>query len=43
MKVIDLLNKISNGEIEEDTMFEYSHGNGYKEYCTAKQFFNIYI
>ena len=43
MKVIDLLNKIANGEIEEDTMFEYSHGNGYKEYCSARQFFSRYI
>jgi hypothetical protein len=24
-------------------MFEYSHGNGYKEYCTTRQFFNRYI
>ena len=43
MKVIDLLNKIANGEIEENTTFEYSHGNGYKEYCNVRQFFNRYI
>lgn len=39
MKVIELLNKIANGEIEEDTMFEYSYGNRY----TARQFFDSYI
>ena len=39
MKVIDLLNKIANGEIHYSRKFRFSH----KDYCTATQFFERYI
>ena len=41
MKVIDLLNKIANGEIKEDTIIEFD--NGYKDYCSVRVFFDRYI
>ena len=41
MKVIDLLNKIANGEISEDTLIEFD--NGYKDYCSVRVFFDRYI
>ena len=41
MKVIDLLNKIANGEINEDTLIEFD--NGYKDYCSVRIFFDRYI
>jgi len=42
MKVIDLLNKIANGEINEDIKIEYQYGLNY-EYCTIREFFDRYI
>jgi len=42
MKVIDLLNKIANGEINEDIKIEYQYGLSY-EYCTIREFFDRYI
>ena len=39
MKVIELLNKIANGEIHYSRKFRFSH----KDYCTATQFFERYI
>lgn len=41
MKVIDLLNKIANGEVNENTLVEFD--NGYKDYCTVRIFFDRYI
>lgn len=41
MKIIDLLNKIANGEIKEDTLIEFD--NGYKDYCSVRIFFDRYI
>jgi hypothetical protein len=41
VKVIDLLNKIANGEISEDILVEFD--NGYKDYCSVKVFFDRYI
>ena len=41
MKIIDLLNKIANGEISEDTLIEFD--NGYKDYCSVRVFFDRYI
>ena len=41
MKVIDLLNKIANGDISEDTLIEFD--NGYKDYCSIRVFFDRYI
>lgn len=41
MKVIDLLNKIANGDISEDTLIEFD--NGYKDYCNIRMFFDRYI
>ena len=43
MKIIELLNKIVNGELNEDTRFCYDHYNGYKEYINVRQFFDRYI
>lgn len=39
MKVIDLLNKLANGEINEDRKYQFS----YKDYCTIREFFDGYI
>lgn len=39
MKVIELLNKIANGEIHYSRKFRFPYG----EYCTATQFFERYI
>ncbi len=39
MKVIDLLNKIANGEIEENIEYKFSD----YDYCTIKEFFNRYV
>lgn len=39
MKVIDLLNKIANGKIDEETRYRFSPF----DYCTVKEFFNRYI
>ena len=39
MKVIDLLNKIANGEVEENKEYLF---NG-SDYCTIREFFNRYI
>ena len=39
MKVIDLLNKIANGEIDEEKKYQFS----YQDYCSIKEFFNRYI
>ena len=39
MKVIELLNKIANGEIDEETRYKFSPF----DYCTVKDFFNRYI
>lgn len=41
MKVIDLLNKIAKGEIEENTIFAYD--NGYEDYCNTRVFFTRFI
>ena len=41
MKVIELLTKIANGEINEDTIIEFD--NGYKDYCSVRVFFDRYI
>ena len=41
MKMIDLLNKIANGEISEDTIVEFD--NGYKDYCSVKIYFDRYV
>lgn len=41
MKVIDILNRIANGEINEDTIIEFD--NGYKDYCSVRVFFDRYI
>jgi hypothetical protein len=38
MKVIDLLNKIANGETKEEIMFQYN--NGYKEYANINTLFD---
>jgi len=38
MKVIDLLNKIANGEIKEKIMFQYN--NGYEEYANINTLFD---
>ena len=42
IKVIDLLNKIANGEIDEDIKIEFQYGYNY-EYCTIREFFDRYI
>lgn len=42
MKIIDLLNKIAKGEINEDIKIEYQYGLSY-EYCTIREFFDRYI
>lgn len=39
MKVIDLLNKIANDEIDEETRYKFSAF----DYCTIKEFFDRYI
>ena len=39
MKVIDLLNKIANGEIDEETRYKFSPF----DYCTIKEFFDRYV
>ena len=39
MKVIDLLNKIANGEVEENKEYLF-YGS---DYCTIREFFNRYI
>jgi len=39
MKVIDLLNKIANGEEQEDNKYQFS----YVDYCTIREFFDRYI
>lgn len=39
MKVIDLLSKIANGEIDEDTKYQFSK----YDYCSIKEFFNRYV
>ena len=39
MKVIDLLNKIANGEVEENKEYLF-YGS---DYCTIRDFFNRYI
>lgn len=41
MKVIDILNRIAKGEINEDTIIEFD--NGYKDYCSVRVFFDRYI
>ena len=41
MKIIDLLNKIANGEIDESTIIEFD--NGYNDYCSVRVFFDRYI
>lgn len=38
MKVIDLLNKIANGETKEEIMFQYN--NGYEEYANINTLFD---
>ena len=38
MKVIDLLNKIANGETKEEIIFQYN--NGYKEYANINTLFD---
>ena len=38
MKVIDLLNKIANGEIKEGIMFQYN--NGYEGYANVNTLFD---
>lgn len=43
MKIIDLLNKIVNGELKEDTRFGLDHNYGYQEYLTVRKFFERYI
>ncbi len=40
MKVIDLLNKIANGETKEEIMFQYN--NGYEEYANINTLFDRY-
>lgn len=42
MKIIDLLNKIANGDINEDIKIEFEYGYNY-EYCTIIEFFDRYI
>ena len=42
MKIIDLLNKIANGEINEDIEIEYQNGYNF-EYCNIRNFFESYI
>ena len=42
IKVIDLLNKIANGEINEDIEIEYQNGYNF-EYCDIRNFFDRYI
>lgn len=39
MKVIDLLNKIANGEIDEEVRYRFSPF----DYYTIKEFFNRYV
>jgi hypothetical protein len=39
MKVIDLLNKIANGEIDRNNKYHFSS----YDYCTINEFFNRYI
>ena len=39
MKVIDLLNMVANGEIDEDIKYQFSNC----DYCTIREFFNRYI
>lgn len=39
MKIIDLLNKIANGEVDEEIKYLFSKN----DFCTIKEFFNRYI
>jgi len=39
MKVIDLLNKIANDEVDEEIKYLFSKN----DFCTIKEFFNRYI
>ena len=39
MKIIDLLNKIANGEIDRNNKYHFSN----YDYCTIDEFFNRYI
>ena len=39
MKIIDLLNKIANGEIDRNNKYQFSR----YDYCTIDDFFNRYI
>ena len=39
MKVIDLLNKIANGEIDRNSKYQFSRD----DYCTINDFFARYI
>ncbi len=39
MKIIDLLNKIANGEIDRNTKYQFSRD----DYCTINDFFARYI
>jgi len=39
MKVIDLLNKIANGEIDINSEYQFSR----YDYCTINEFFAIYL
>ena len=41
MKLIDLLTKIANGEIDENAIFEFD--NGYNDYCSVRVFFDRFI
>lgn len=39
IKIIDLLNKIANGEIEENIKYKFSQS----DYCSVREFFNRYF
>lgn len=39
MKVIDLLNKIANGEIDKDKIYHFAYG----DYCSVEEFMNRYV